>query len=87
MIENGERCVMKGNGSHLNLECRISTRQEGLSMSIAYMNRSLEPVLKQAVSEFPPVVLTGPQHSGMKLISKIDILIQLIRIGWNGIAS
>ena len=33
-------------------------------MSIMYINRSLEPVLKQAVSEFPAVVLTGPRQSG-----------------------
>ena len=33
-------------------------------MSITYINRSLEPVLKQAVSEFPAVVLTGPRQSG-----------------------
>ncbi len=33
-------------------------------MSIAYIKRSLEPVLKQAVSEFPAVVLTGPRQSG-----------------------
>jgi len=29
-----------------------------------YIKRSLEPVLKKAVSEFPAVVLTGPGQSG-----------------------
>lgn len=30
----------------------------------SYINRSLEPVLRQAASEFPAVVLTGPRQSG-----------------------
>lgn len=29
-----------------------------------YLNRSLEPVLQRAVTEFPAVVLTGPRQSG-----------------------
>ncbi len=29
-----------------------------------YIERSLEPVLRRAVSEFPAVVLTGPRQSG-----------------------
>ena len=29
-----------------------------------YINRSLEPLLKKAVTEFPAVVLTGPRQSG-----------------------
>ena len=33
-------------------------------MESSYINRSLEPVLKRAVSEFPAVVLTGPRQSG-----------------------
>jgi len=33
-------------------------------MSKTYIKRSLEPVLKKAVSEFPAVVLTGPRQSG-----------------------
>ena len=33
-------------------------------MSQSYIRRSLEPVLKQAVREFPAVVLTGPRQSG-----------------------
>ena len=33
-------------------------------MSQSYIRRSLEPVLKQAVREFPSVVLTGPRQSG-----------------------
>jgi len=33
-------------------------------MSPSYVNRSLEPVLKKAASEFPAVVLTGPRQSG-----------------------
>jgi len=33
-------------------------------MSQIYIRRSLEPVLKKAVSEFPAVVLTGPRQSG-----------------------
>jgi uncharacterized protein len=33
-------------------------------MSQTYITRSLEPVLKRAVAEFPAVVLTGPRQSG-----------------------
>ena len=33
-------------------------------MSPAYIQRSLEPVLKKAAAEFPAVVLTGPRQSG-----------------------
>ncbi len=33
-------------------------------MCLSYIQRSLEPVLKKAVSEFPAVVLTGPRQSG-----------------------
>jgi len=33
-------------------------------VSPVYIKRSLEPVLKKAVSEFPAVVLTGPRQSG-----------------------
>ncbi len=39
-------------------------------MNITYINRSLEPVLRQAVSEFPAVVLTGPRQSGKTTILK-----------------
>jgi predicted AAA+ superfamily ATPase len=35
-----------------------------------YINRSLEPVLKKAVSEFPAVVLTGPRQSGKTTLLK-----------------
>jgi len=37
---------------------------------ITYINRSLEPVLRQAVSEFPAVVLTGPRQSGKTTLLK-----------------
>ena len=33
-------------------------------MDPPYLNRSLEPVLEKAVSEFPAVILTGPRQSG-----------------------
>ena len=33
-------------------------------MSPQYIERSLEPILRRAVSEFPAVVLTGPRQSG-----------------------
>ena len=33
-------------------------------MSLSYISRSLEPVLKKAAAEFPVVVLTGPRQSG-----------------------
>ena len=33
-------------------------------MDTLYINRSLEPLLKKAASEFPAVVLTGPRQSG-----------------------
>lgn len=33
-------------------------------MDSRYVNRSLEPVLRKAASEFPAVVLTGPRQSG-----------------------
>ena len=33
-------------------------------MDSLYINRSLEPLLKKAASEFPAVVLTGPRQSG-----------------------
>ncbi|HPO12516.1 MAG TPA: ATP-binding protein [Candidatus Hydrogenedentes bacterium] len=35
-----------------------------------YIKRSLEPVLKKAVSEFPAVVLTGPRQSGKTTLLK-----------------
>ena len=33
-------------------------------MAQGYIRRSLEPVLRRAVREFPAVVLTGPRQSG-----------------------
>ena len=33
-------------------------------MDSLYINRSLEPLLKKAASEFPAVILTGPRQSG-----------------------
>ena len=33
-------------------------------MNPAYIERSLQPVLKRAAAEFPAVVLTGPRQSG-----------------------
>ncbi|MCY4342908.1 MAG: ATP-binding protein [Gammaproteobacteria bacterium] len=33
-------------------------------MSLPYLKRSMEPVVKQAATEFPAVVLTGPRQSG-----------------------
>jgi len=39
-------------------------------MAQPYINRSLEPVLKQAASEFPVVVLTGPRQSGKTTLLK-----------------
>ena len=33
-------------------------------MAYRYIERSLEPVLRRAASEFPAVVLTGPRQSG-----------------------
>jgi len=38
--------------------------------SSAYITRSLEPVLKRAVSDFPAVVLTGPRQSGKTTLLK-----------------
>jgi len=35
-----------------------------------YIKRSLETVIKKAVSEFPAVVLTGPRQSGKTTILK-----------------
>jgi predicted AAA+ superfamily ATPase len=39
-------------------------------MTVRYIRRALEPVLKQAVDEFPAVVLTGPRQSGKTTILK-----------------
>ena len=33
-------------------------------MNSQYIHRSIEPVLRKAVSEFPATVLTGPRQSG-----------------------
>lgn len=33
-------------------------------MGQTYIPRSLEPVLKKAVSQFPAIVLVGPRQSG-----------------------
>ena len=39
-------------------------------MTHNYIKRSLEPVLKQALSEFPAIVLTGPRQSGKTTLLK-----------------
>jgi uncharacterized protein len=39
-------------------------------MSPTYLTRSLEPVLKKAVSQFPAVVLVGPRQSGKTTLLK-----------------
>jgi predicted AAA+ superfamily ATPase len=39
-------------------------------MSARFINRSLEPVIKRAVKEFPAVVLTGPRQSGKTTLLK-----------------
>ena len=39
-------------------------------MSATYIKRTLEPVLKKAVAEFPAVVLTGPRQSGKTTLLK-----------------
>ncbi len=39
-------------------------------MSETYIPRSLEPVLKKAVSQFPAVVLVGPRQSGKTTLLK-----------------
>ena len=39
-------------------------------MDQTYLSRSLEPVLKKAVSQFPAVVLVGPRQSGKTTLLK-----------------
>ena len=39
-------------------------------MARRYIPRSLEPVLRRAVTEFPAVVLTGPRQSGKTTLLK-----------------
>lgn len=40
------------------------TQEDRVVPASTYINRTLEPVLKRAVKEFPAVVLTGPRQSG-----------------------
>ena len=39
-------------------------------MPVRYIERSIEPVLKRAVKEFPAVVLVGPRQSGKTTLLK-----------------
>ena len=39
-------------------------------MAPTYLNRSIEPLLKRAISRFPAIVLTGPRQSGKTTLLK-----------------
>ena len=39
-------------------------------MPLPYLCRTLEPTLREAVAEFPAVVLTGPRQSGKTTLLK-----------------
>lgn len=39
-------------------------------MPVRYFQRTLEPVIRQAVKEFPAVVLVGPRQSGKTTLLK-----------------
>jgi predicted AAA+ superfamily ATPase len=52
----------------LHLKCNIASG--GDCVMAKYIQRSLEPVLRKAVGQFPAVVLTGPRQSGKTTLLK-----------------
>lgn len=47
--------------------CSVANRKQICTLGVAlpvYIERTLEPVLQRAASEFPAVALTGPRQSG-----------------------
>lgn len=48
----------------------IANKHKQMTVSEAYISRSLEPVIQQAAREFPAVVLVGPRQSGKTTLLK-----------------